>query len=178
MKLVTPDIGLLFWMLVSFSIVLFLLKKYAWKPILNSLKEREQSIAEALNSAKRAKEEMAALKSENEKLLVQARIERDAILKEARDAKDSIIVEARTRASSEADRLLQAAREGIQNEKLAAMTELKNQVATLSIEIAEKILKEELSSPEKQKQLVKSFLGEVGNPNHFKFTADSATGKN
>jgi F-type H+-transporting ATPase subunit b len=171
MKLVTPDIGLLFWMLVSFSIVLFLLKKYAWKPILNSLKERENSIAEALNSAKRAKEEMATLKSENEKLLMQARIEREAILKEARDAKDSIIVEARSRATIEADRLLQIAREGIQNEKMAAIIELKNQVATLSIDIAEKILKEELSSPEKQKQLVQSFLGEVGNPNHFKFSS-------
>ena len=169
MKLVTPDIGLLFWMLVSFSIVLFLLKKYAWKPILNSLKERESSIAEALNSAKRAKEEMATLKSENEKLLVQARAERDVILKEARDIKDSIIIEARSKATSEADRLLQIAREAIQNEKMAAITDLKNQVATLSIDIAEKILKEELSSPEKQKQLVQSFLGEVGNPNHFKF---------
>ena len=169
MKLVTPDIGLLFWMLVSFSLVLFLLKKFAWKPILNSLKERENSITEALNSAKRAKEEMASLKSENEKLLAQARAERDVILKEARDAKDSIIIEARSKATTEADRLLQIAREGIQNEKMAAITELKNQVATLSIDIAEKILKEELSNPEKQKQLVKSFLGEVGNPNHFKF---------
>ena len=171
MKLVTPDIGLLFWMLVSFSLVLFLLKKFAWKPILNSLKERENSISEALNSAKRAKEEMASLKSENEKLLAQARAERDVILKEARDAKDSIIIEARAKASTEADRLLQIAREGIQNEKMAAITELKNQVATLSIDIAEKILKEELSSPEKQKQLVQSFLGEVGNPNHFKFNS-------
>ena len=169
MKLVTPDIGLLFWMLVSFSLVLFLLKKFAWKPILNSLKERENSITEALNSAKRAKEEMASLKSENEKLLAQARAERDVILKEARDAKDSIIIEARSKATTEADRLLQIAREAIQNEKMAAITELKNQVATLSIDIAEKILKEELSNPEKQKQLVKSFLGEVGNPNHFKF---------
>ena len=170
MKLVTPDIGLLFWMLVSFSIVLFLLKKFAWKPILKSLKEREQSITEALSSAKRAKEEMTALHAENEKILAQARVEREAILKEARDAKDSIIVEARSKATTEANRLLQIARDNIQNEKMAAITELKNQVATLSIDIAEKILKEELSSPEKQKQLVQSFLGEVGNPNHFKFT--------
>jgi len=161
MKLVTPDIGLLFWMLVSFSIVLFLLKKYAWKPILNSLKERESSIAEALNSAKRAKEEMAALKSENEKLLMQARIERDVILKEARDAKDSIIVEARSRATTEADRLLQIAREGIQNEKTAAIAELKNQVANLSVEIAEKILKAELASADKQRKLVSDFLKEA-----------------
>ena len=161
MKLVTPDIGLLFWMLVSFSIVLFLLKKFAWKPILNSLKEREQSIAEALNSAKRAKEEMATLKSENEKLLAQARLERDAILKEARDAKDSIIIEARSRATTEADRLLQIARQGIQSEKMAAISDLKNQVATLSVEIAEKILKSELDSAEKQRKLVSDYLKEA-----------------
>src|SRR6185436_12038683 len=161
MKLVTPDIGLLFWMLVSFSIVLFLLKKYAWKPILNSLKEREESIAGALNSAKMAKEEMLALKSDNERILAEARNERDKILKEARDAKDSIINEARTKATTEADRLLQIAREGIQNEKLAAITELKNQVAILSLEIAEKILKEELSSAEKQQQLVGEYLKEA-----------------
>src|SRR5688572_11098446 len=109
MKLVTPDIGLLFWMLVSFSIVLFLLKKYAWKPILKSLKERETSIADALHSARRAKEEMATLKAENEKLLAQARVERDLILKEARDAKDSIIQEARSKATVEAARLLKIA---------------------------------------------------------------------
>lgn len=169
MKLVTPDIGLLFWMLVSFSLILVLLKKYAWKPILNSLKEREDSIEEALNSARKAKDEMANLKADNEKLLAQARIERDAILKEAREAKDSIINEAHLKATQEADRLLTIAREGIQNEKMAAITELKNQVAILSLEIAEKLLKEELSNPEKQKQLVNAFLGEVGNPNHFRF---------
>jgi F-type H+-transporting ATPase subunit b len=158
MKLVTPDIGLLFWMLVSFSLVLFLLKKYAWKPILSSLKERENSISDALNSARKAKEEMSALKSENEKLLAQARAERDVILKEARDAKDSIITEARSKATQEADRLLLIARESIQNEKLSAIAELKNQVATLSIDIAEKILKEELTSDEKQRKLVSDYL--------------------
>jgi F-type H+-transporting ATPase subunit b len=161
MKLVTPDIGLLFWMLVSFSIVLFLLKKYAWKPILKSLNEREQSIAEALNSAKKAKEEMAMLKSENEKLLAEARAERDVILREARDVKDSIIMEARSKATSETDRLLQVARESIQNEKIAAISELKNQVAALSVEIAEKILKEELTSVDKQRKLVSDYLQEA-----------------
>lgn len=161
MKLVTPDIGLLFWMLISFSIVLFLLKKYAWKPILKSLKEREESISEALGAAKRAKEEMAALKSDNERILAEARNERDKILKEARDAKDSIINEAKTKATEEADRLLKIAREGIQNEKMAAITELKNQVASLSLEIAEKILKEELSTDEKQRGLVNAYLKEA-----------------
>ena len=161
MKLVTPDIGLLFWMLVSFSILLILLRKFAWKPILASLKEREESISGALNQAKKAKEEMLALKSDNEKILAEARNERDKILKEARDAKDSIINEARSKATTEADRLLQIAREGINNEKMAAITELKNQVATLSLEIAEKLLKEELSSADKQRDLVRVYLSEA-----------------
>ena len=161
MKLVTPDIGLLFWMLVSFSIVLFLLKKYAWKPILNSLKEREESIAGALNQAKKAKEEMLLLKSDNEKILAEARNERDKILKEARDAKDSIINEARSKATVEVDRLLQIAREGIQNEKMAAIVDLKNQVANLSIEIAEKVIRQQLADNEKQKALVADLLKET-----------------
>ncbi len=161
MKLVTPDIGLLFWMLVSFSIVLFLLKKYAWKPILNSLKEREESISDALNSAKKAKEEMASLKSDNERILAEARNERDKLLKEAREAKDAIINEAKVKATEEADRLMKIAREGIQNEKLAAITELKNQVANLSIEIAEKVIRQQLSTDEKQKALVADLLKEV-----------------
>jgi F-type H+-transporting ATPase subunit b len=169
MKLVTPDIGLLFWMLVSFSIVLFLLKKYAWKPILNSLKERETSIADALDMARKTKEEMNALKADNERILAEARNERDIMLKEARDTKESIINDAKVKASSEADRLITMARQAIENEKMAAITELKNQVAVLSVDIAEKILKEELSNPEKQKQLIKAFLGEVGNPGHFTF---------
>src|SRR6185436_13934237 len=109
MKLVTPDIGLLFWMLVSFGIVLFLLKKYAWKPILSSLKEREESIAEALNTAKKAKEEMTALKADNERLLNEARLERDKMLKEARDTKDAIIAEAKGKAQAEANKIMSSA---------------------------------------------------------------------
>ena len=171
MNLVTPDIGLLFWMLVSFSIVLLLLKKFAWKPILNSLKERETSISDALDMARKTKEEMNALKADNERILAEARNERDMMLKEARDTKESIINDAKVKASAEADRLVAAARQAIENEKMAAITELKNQVATLSVDIAEKMLKEELSNPEKQKQLINAFLGEVGNPNHFRFNA-------
>jgi F-type H+-transporting ATPase subunit b len=171
MKLVTPDIGLLFWMLISFSIVLFLLKKYAWKPILSSLKEREDSISDALDLARKTKEEMNALKADNERILAEARNERDKMLKEARDTKDAIISEAKTKASAEGDRMINIARQAIENEKMAAITELKNQVAMLSVDIAEKLLKEELSNPEKQKQLVNAFLGEVGNPNHFRFNA-------
>ncbi len=161
MKLVTPDIGLLFWMLVSFTIVLFLLKKYAWKPILKMLNDREKFIADALDSAERAKKEMKALQSNNERILVEARAERDLLLKDAREIREKMISEAKGLANKEGERLLKSARENIQNEKLAAITELKNQVAVLSIEIAEKILKAELSSDEKQKSLVKNLLQDV-----------------
>jgi len=161
MKLVTPDIGLLFWMLVSFTIVLFLLKKYAWKPILKMLNDREKFIADALDSAERAKKEMKALQSNNERILVEAKAERDLLLKDAREIREKMISEAKGLANKEGERLLKSARENIQNEKMAAITELKNQVAVLSIEIAEKILKAELSSDEKQKSLVKNLLQDV-----------------
>ena len=161
MELVKPSIGLIFWMFVSFSIILFLLKKFAWSPILGMIKEREESIENALASAEKAKEEMKALQSSNERILAEARTERDAMLKDARDIREKMISEAKGLASKESERLLQAARENIQNEKLAAISELKNQVAVLSIEIAEKILKSELSSDEKQKSLVKNLLQEV-----------------
>ena len=161
MKLVTPDIGLLFWMLVSFGIVLFLLRKFAWKPILASLKSREESISEALNTARKAKEEMASLKADNEKLLQQARAERDAMLKEARDTKDAIIAESKSKAQAEANKILASARETINTEKNAAIAELKNQVATMSIDIAEKILRQELSRDEKQKSLMENLMRDV-----------------
>lgn len=161
MKLVTPDIGLLFWMLVSFGIVLFLLRKFAWKPILSSLKTREESISEALNTAKKAKEEMALLKADNEKLIQQARAERDAMLKEARDTKDAIIAESKMKAQAEANKILAAARETINTEKNAAIAELKNQVASMSIDIAEKILRQELSKDEKQKSLMENLMRDV-----------------
>ncbi len=161
MELVKPSIGLIFWMFVSFSIILFLLQKFAWKPILNMIKEREESIENALAAAEKAKEEMKALQSSNERILAEARVERDAMLKDARDIKDKMIADAKGIASKESERLLQSARENIQNEKMAAISELKNQVAVLSIEIAEKILKSELSSDEKQKSLVKNLLQDV-----------------
>ena len=161
MKLVTPDIGLLFWMLVSFTIVLFLLKKYAWKPILTMLDNREKFIADALDSAEKAKKEMKALQSDNERILVEAKAERDLLLKDAREIREKMISEAKGLANKEGERLLKTARENIQTEKMAAISELKNQVAVLSIEIAEKILKAELSSDEKQKSLVKNLLQDV-----------------
>ncbi len=161
MKLVTPDIGLLFWMLVSFTIVLILLKKYAWKPILTMLDNREKFIADALDSAEKAKKEMKALQSNNERILIEAKAERDLLLKDAREIREKMISEAKGLANKEGERLLKTARENIQNEKVAAISELKNQVAVLSIEIAEKILKAELSSDEKQKSLVKNLLQDV-----------------
>lgn len=161
MGLVKPEFGLLFWMLVSFLIIFFLLKKFAWSPILTMIKEREVSIQDALDAAQKAKAEMKALQANNEKLLNDARAERDVMLKEARETKDLIVNEAKAKATQEGERIIKAARETIQNEKMAAITELKNQVASLSIQIAEKILKEELSSTEKQKTLVKALLEEV-----------------
>ena len=159
--LLSPSYGLIVWTLLAFGIVLFLLKKLAWKPILKSLQEREDSIQSALDESKKAREEMASLKSDNEKIIAEAKTQRDAILKEAREIKDKMIAEAKTQASSEADRITASARENIQNEKMAAITELKNQVAHLSIEIAEKILKQELSEKDKQKTIVKNLLEDV-----------------
>jgi F-type H+-transporting ATPase subunit b len=161
MELVKPSIGLIFWMIISFSIIFFLLKKFAWKPILGMIKEREDSIENALASAERAKEEMKMLQSNNERILQEAKEEREQLLKDAREIKEKMIAEAKDIATKEGERLLKTARENIQNEKMAAVTELKNQVASLSIDIAEKILKAELSSDEKQKTLVTTLLKDV-----------------
>ncbi len=159
--LLSPSYGLIVWTLLAFLTILFLLKKFAWKPILNALSEREESIQNALDSAKKAKEEMASLQADNEKILNEAKAERDKLLKEGREMKDAIIAEAKSKAQKEGERLMAISRENIHNEKMAAITELKNQVATLSLEIAERILKEELSSQEKQKTLVKALLDDV-----------------
>jgi F-type H+-transporting ATPase subunit b len=161
MELVKPAIGLIFWMSLTFLIVLFILKKFAWTPILSMIKERETSIETALSSARKAKEEMSSLQQDNERLLAQARADRDALLKEARETKDAIINEAKGKATTEANRLIASARETINTEKIAAINELKNQVASMSIEIAEKIIRNELTNDEKQKALVANLLKEV-----------------
>jgi F-type H+-transporting ATPase subunit b len=148
-------------MTITFLVVFLLLRKMAWKPILASLKERENSIQTALDSAEKAKQEMQALQASNEAILMEARNERDKLLKEARETKDSIIAEAKAGAQKEADKIMQNAKDSIQSEKVAAMDEIKNQVAKLSIEIAEKIIRTELSSDEKQKALVNTMLDEV-----------------
>lgn len=161
MDLVIPSIGLIFWTSLVFIILLFLLGKYAWKPILKSVKERETKIETALEASEKAREEMAALKSQNEDLRKEALVERDALLKEAREMKDKIVAEAKNTAKEEGERIIESAREAIKNEKMAAVTELKNQVAVLSIEIAEKIVREKLSTDEKQKTLVDGLVEEI-----------------
>jgi F-type H+-transporting ATPase subunit b len=161
MELVKPEFGLIFWMSISFLIVVFLMRKFAWGPILSSLKERETSISDALNAAKKAKEEVANMTAENERILQEARNERDVLLREAREAKDQIINESSAKAQVEGDRLITLAREAITNEKMAAITDLKNQVAYLSIEIAEKMIRQKLSNDEQQKALVQEMLKDV-----------------
>lgn len=161
MELVKPEFGLIFWMSISFLIVVFLMRKFAWGPILSSLKERETSISDALNAAKKAKEEVANMTAENERILQEARNERDVLLREARETKDQIISESRARAQVEGDRLITLAREAIVNEKMAAITDLKNQVAYLSIEIAEKMIRQKLSNDDQQKALVQEMLKDV-----------------
>jgi F-type H+-transporting ATPase subunit b len=161
MELVNPGIGLIVWMTLAFLAILYILGKYAWKPIMKALKERESTIQDALNSAERAKEEMQKLKFSNEELLQEAKNERDAILAAARKIKDSIIEESKQKASEEASRIIVAAKESIQNEKMNAMTDLKNQLAELSLEIAKKILQRELSDPKKQEEYSKGLIKDV-----------------
>ena len=161
MELVKVDIGLLFWMTVTFGILLFILGKFAWKPIMKMLHEREDSIEKALNAAEDAKKEMLKLKAGNEQLLLEAKEERDALLRDARKVKESIIDEARVKANEEANRIIENARESIQFEKLAAINDLKNQIATISIEIAEKLIGQELSDKQKQHELTEKLLKEV-----------------
>jgi F-type H+-transporting ATPase subunit b len=148
-------------MTTTFLIVFFLLKKFAWGPILGMIKDREKSIEDALQKAEMAKEDMKLFQKENEKLMNQAKAERDIMLKEARELRESTISEAKLKAIAESDRIMTAARAEIQNEKNQAINEIKNQVAVLSIEIAEKIIKSELSSDQKQKALVDNLLSEI-----------------
>jgi F-type H+-transporting ATPase subunit b len=156
--LLSAPLGTIVWTSVAFLIVAFLLKKMAWKPILNSLKEREDFIDKSLKSAEEAKAAMSQLKSDNEKLLAEARLEREKILKEARETKERILNEAKKTATEEGDRLVSSARAEIEKEKANAMTDIRKQVAALSIEIAEKILKSELDDKGKQEVLIEDHL--------------------
>jgi F-type H+-transporting ATPase subunit b len=158
MQLVTPAIGLMFWTVVIFILLLMILKKFAWKPILKAVDDRNNSITEALSSAEKAKAEMEQLSANNEKILQEARIERDSIIKEARTIKENTILEAKNKASSEAEKIILSAKEQISNEKMKAMTALKNEIADISIQMAEKILKSELKDEKSQKKLIEETL--------------------
>ncbi len=161
MELVTPEVGLIFWTALSFFILLFILGKYAWKPILAAVAERENSIESALLKAEAVKEEMARLTNENEALLKLARAERDAILSEAKKVKDQMITDAKATAHTEGARMIEMARIEINNQKAIAMADVKNQVASLSLEIAEKVLRKQFEDQQKQDELVSQLLKEV-----------------
>ena len=153
--------GLFFWQIMILVVLVILLKKLAWKPILDALNAREQGIQDALDSAENARKEMQNLKSDNEKLLQEARMERDAMIKEAREIKDKMISEAKEDAQREGEKMIQQAKATIQTEKNAALADIKNQVATLSVQIAEKVVREELSTKAKQERLVEDMLDDV-----------------
>ena len=155
------SIGLFFWQAVLFIALVLVLRKFAWKPILDSVNEREEGIKNALDSAEKAKLEMENLQADNQKLLKEARAERETMLKEARDMKNKMIEDAKDEAKEAAGKLIAQAQATIETEKKAALAELKSQVASLSIEIAEKVVREELSSKDKQEKLVESMLGEA-----------------
>jgi F-type H+-transporting ATPase subunit b len=161
MGFVTPDYGTIFWMLIIFGIVLFILKKFAWKPILKALKDREKSIGDALKSAEKARKEVAGLKASNDQIIAEARKEKELILKEARDMKDKILAEAKIQANTETQKSIENARQQIVAEKNAAINDIKKQVAQLSISIAEKVIKKELDKPNEQEILVDSMLKDL-----------------
>lgn len=161
MGLVTPNPGTIFWMIIIFGIVLFILRKFAWKPILNALKDREESIAQALNSAEEAKKQVAGIKAENEIIMAEARKEKGLILKEAKEIKDKIIAEAKEKAIMETQKAIETARIQIQNEKNSAINDIKKQVAELSVMIAEKVIKKELSNKAEQEKLMDGLIDEI-----------------
>lgn len=161
MDLITPGFGLVFWSLITFFILLIVLKKFAWKPILGAIDERESGIKNALEAADKARMEMENLKADNERILNEARAEREAMLKDAREIKNKMVSDAKEEAQEQATKMITQAQEAIANEKRSAMAELKNHVASLSIDIAEKVVREELSNKDRQLELVASMLGDA-----------------
>jgi len=155
------ELGLFFWMMIIFIGLILLLKKFAWKPILDAVNEREEGIRNALLSAENARKEMQNLQADNERILQEARMERDTMLKEAREMREKMIADSKADAQAEGARMIEQAKAAIQTEKNAAMAELKSQVSSLSLEIAEKLLKDELSNKEAQTKLVERMLGDV-----------------
>ncbi|KRB54779.1 F0F1 ATP synthase subunit B [Flavobacterium sp. Root186] len=155
------EFGLFFWQILIFVGLIFLLKKFAWKPILDAVNDREQGIKDALLSAENARQEMQNLQADNQRILNEARAERDAMLKEAREMKEKMIADSKNEAQAQGQKIIEQAKAAIESEKNAAMAELKSQVSTLSLSIAEKLLKEELSNKESQAKLVEKMLGDV-----------------
>lgn len=161
MGLLQPSLGLIFWQIVVFLGLVLLLRKTAWKPIIDGLKEREDSIDSALKMAEETRAEMAKLKSDNDKILAQARAERDGIIRDAKNAAERVISEAKDKAVSESNRIVEDAREAIQQEKAAMVAQMKKDVASLSIEIAEKVLRTELADKAAQQKLVSGLISEA-----------------
>ena len=161
MDLVTPSIGLVFWSTISFLVLFFLLTKFAWKPITAALQEREDSIDEALKAAENARKQMEKLTADNEKLLNQARAERDAMLKDANDMKESIIAQAKKSAAEEGNKMIANSKASIEQEKVAAMNELKTQVALISVDMAEKILRKKMEDRTQQEAFVNENLKSI-----------------
>jgi F-type H+-transporting ATPase subunit b len=160
-SLTTPAIGTIFWTTLIFGLFFLVLAKFAWKPILNAVKARDEMIKGSLESAERAREDMLKLQSDNEAILRKAREEREGILKEARDVRDKLISEAKGKATEEAEKLIEKARTGIESEKRKALSEIREQVATLSVEIASKLLGEKLSQTGQQEKLIDKYLKEI-----------------
>ncbi len=160
-SLTTPAIGTVVWSTIIFSIFFFLLSKFAWKPILNAVKARDEMIKGSLAAAEKAREDMMKLQSDNEAILRKAREEREVILKDARDVRDKLIAEAKDKASEEAEKLIEKARAGIESEKRKALSEIHDQVATLSVDIASKLLGEQLKKTGEQEKLIDNYLREI-----------------
>ena len=156
--MITPGLGLVFWMTMTFAVLMFLLAKFAWKPILSALNERETSIIDALNQAKLAREEVQNLKAENERIIHEARIEKDNILREAREIRDRIVNEAKEMAKVEGEKMIEVARHTIAMERTAATDEMKLQISNLSLDIAEVILKQRLEDKDAQNKLITNLL--------------------
>jgi len=161
MELLLPKLGLIVWTLIAFGIVFFILKKYAWKPILNSLKEREKNITDSILSAENVRKEMSELKSENEALLAQAREERAQMMREAKETRDKIIMDAKEQAKEQMNKIVADAQNVINQQKMAAITDLKNQVGNLVLEVSEKVLRRELNNKADQEKYIQQITKNV-----------------
>lgn len=161
MELIKPDFGLVFWMLISFGMVLLILRTFAWRPILNALKDREKTIQERLDVARKAKKELAEIEFGNERIIALAKTERHNMLKDAQETKNRIIEEAKEEARKEANKILQQSKQRIEEQKKEAEAQIKNQIANLSVDIAEKVIKEKLSGDQKQKEYINTLVDEI-----------------